>query len=275
MSATPIPRTLSMTIFGDLDISTIRQQPPGRNPARTYLVEPHEQAKSFEFVRKKLSEGRQAYVICPLVDRSEHIAARSAEQMVTQLRAGPLAKCRIGLVHGRMDDEERDTAMEAFRTGTIQVLVSTLVVEVGIDVPNATVMVIMDAERFGLSQLHQLRGRISRGSYPGFCFLFTTTDNPQSAARLQVVANTSDGFLIADEDLKLRGPGEFVGTRQHGLPELRIGDLIRDAELIRTARDDAHRMIATDPRLELPEHALLRETMVRRLGAQMDLASAG
>jgi ATP-dependent DNA helicase RecG len=174
-----------------------------------------------------------------------------------------------------MDDEERDTAMEAFRTGTIQVLVSTLVVEVGIDVPNATVMVIMDAERFGLSQLHQLRGRISRGSYPGFCFLFTTTDNPQSAARLQVVANTSDGFLIADEDLKLRGPGEFVGTRQHGLPELRIGDLIRDAELIRTARDDAHRMIATDPRLELPEHALLRETMVRRLGAQMDLASAG
>jgi ATP-dependent DNA helicase RecG len=275
MSATPIPRTLTMTMFGDLDISVIREQPPGRKPVRTYLVEPQEQGKSFDFVRKKLSEGRQAYVICPLVERSDNVPVRSAEQMASQLRSGQLARFPIGLVHGRMEDAAREAAMESFRSGQTQVLVSTLVVEVGIDVPNATVMIIVDAERFGLSQLHQLRGRISRGSYPGFCFLFAAPNNPDAAARLQILVDTPDGFKIAEEDLRLRGPGEFLGARQHGMPDLRIGDLVRDVEIIGLARDDARRIVAADPHLQQPQHAPLRQAMIRRFGAAMELADAG
>jgi ATP-dependent DNA helicase RecG len=275
MSATPIPRTLTMTVFGDLDVSIIREQPPGRKPLRTYLVEPQDQAKSFDFVRKKLTEGRQAYVICPLVERSDNVSVQSAEQMASQLRAGQLSQHSIGLVHGRMDDTARQAAMDAFRTGQTQVLVSTLVVEVGIDVPNATVMIILDAERFGLSQLHQLRGRISRGAYPGFCFLFATPSNPDTAMRLRVLVNTPDGFTIAEEDLRLRGPGEFLGARQHGVPELRLGDIVRDAELIRLARDDARQIIASDPQLDQPDHVPLRQAMLRRFGTVLELADAG
>jgi ATP-dependent DNA helicase RecG len=275
MSATPIPRTLTMTVFGDLDVSIIREQPPGRKPVRTYAVEPAEQGKSFEFVRKKLAEGRQAYVVCPLVEPSAKVAIRSAEQMAAQLRAGEFARFRVGLVHGRMDETAREAAMQAFRAGQTQVLVSTLVVEVGIDVPNATVMIILDAERFGLSQLHQLRGRISRGSYPGFCFLFATPNNPDAAARLRALVDTTDGFKIAETDLELRGPGEFLGTRQHGLSELRVGNLLRDAELIREARDDARKIIKHDPQLEQPEHRPLRDAMLRRFGKLLELASAG
>ncbi len=275
MSATPIPRTLTMTIFGDLDVSIIREQPPGRKPLRTYLVEPKEQANSFDFVRKKLIEGRQAYVICPLVDQSQKTDVRSAEQMAAQLRAGPLSRFRVGVVHGRMDERKRDAVMESFRDGETQVLVSTLVVEVGIDVPNATAMIIVDAERFGLSQLHQLRGRIARGSYPGFCFLLASPNNPDAAARLQALVDSSDGFRIAEEDLRLRGPGEFLGTRQHGMPELRVGDLIRDTELIRQARDDAWHIVATDPQLLQPNHEKLRDAMLRRFGSFLELANVG
>jgi ATP-dependent DNA helicase RecG len=275
MSATPIPRTLTMTIFGDLDVSTIREQPPGRKPVRTYLVEAKDYLKSFDFVRKKLNEGRQAFVICALVDRSDKVPVKSAEETAVQLQSGQFAQFRVGLVHGRMDDDARTAAMRAFRAGQTQVLVSTLVVEVGIDVPNATIMIIMDAERFGLSQLHQLRGRISRGSYPGNCFLFSTSEQPEAVERLQVLVDTPDGFTIAEEDLRLRGPGEFMGARQHGLPELHIGDLVRDAELIRSARDDARQLIASDPRLAQPEHAALRQAMFRKFETVLDLADAG
>jgi ATP-dependent DNA helicase RecG len=275
MSATPIPRTLTMTLFGDLDISTLHELPPGRRPVRTYVVQPNEQAKSLDFVRKKLAEGRQAYVICPLVGPSDRVSVRSAEQMAAQLRSGALAPHKVGLVHGRLDDEARDAAMQAFRTGESRVLVGTSVVEVGIDVPNATVIVIMDAERFGLSQLHQMRGRVSRGSYPGVCFLFAELHHPEAAARLRILEGTTDGFRVAEEDLRLRGPGEFLGSKQHGVPELRIGDLVRDAELIRIARDDAREIIARDPQLQQPEHTLLRSTMLRRFGTTLELADVG
>jgi ATP-dependent DNA helicase RecG len=275
MSATPIPRTLTMTVFGDLDVSTLREQPPGRKPVRTYAVEPAEQAKSFEFVRRKLVEGRQAYVVCPLVEESAKITARSAEQMAAQFRSGEFARFHVGLVHGRMEDAAREAAMDAFRAGQTQVLVSTLVVEVGIDVPNATVMIVVDAQRFGLSQLHQLRGRIARGAYPGFCFLFAAPESLQAAARLRALVDSTDGFKIAEEDLRLRGPGEFLGTRQHGLPELRVGDLLRDAELIQLARDEARQIVASDPLLEQAEHRSLRDAMLRRFGNVLESASAG
>jgi ATP-dependent DNA helicase RecG len=275
MTATPIPRTLTLTVFGDLDVSTVRDQPPGRQPVRTYLVEPEDRPKTYEFVRKKLTEGRQAYVICPLIGQSEGQQLRSAEVMAAELRRGEFARFRIGLVHGRMNEQQRDAGMAAFRAGQTQVLVSTIVVEVGVDVPNATVMVIADAQRFGLSQLHQLRGRISRGSYPGFCFLFGEPDNLEAVARLQAVVETSDGFRIAEEDLRMRGPGEFLGTRQHGLPDLRVGDLLRDGELISQARHDAWEIVRKDPQFEQPEHAKLRDAMLRRFGAALELATVG
>ncbi len=275
MTATPIPRTLTMTVFGDVDISTIREPPPGRRPVRTYLVEGDEQAKSYEFVRKKLAEGRQAYVICPLVEQSETVDLRSAEQMAAELQRGEFSRFRVGLVHGRMDDKRREVVMESFRAGKLQVLVSTVVIEVGIDIPNATVMIVTDAQRFGLSQLHQLRGRIARGSHPGFCFLFAAPNNPEAAARLQVMVDTTDGFRIAEEDLKIRGPGEFLGTRQHGLPEFCVGDLVRDADLIRTARDDAREIVRRDPHLEHPDHLALRTALHSRFGGVLELAGVG
>jgi ATP-dependent DNA helicase RecG len=275
MSATPIPRTLTLTVFGDLDVSTIREQPPGRQPVRTYLVEGEEQAKAYDFARSKLGEGRQAYVICPLVVESELVDLRAAEQMAVELRRGEFARFRLGLVHGQMSDATRDAAMQQFRSGQTHLLVSTAVVEVGIDVPNATVMIIVDAQRFGLSQLHQLRGRIARGSYPGFCFLFAEPNNYEAAARLQALVNTTDGFRIAEEDLRLRGPGEFLGTRQHGLPDLIVGDLLRDTDLLTQAREDAWEIVRNDPQLQHPAHVRMRKAMVRRFGTALELATVG
>jgi ATP-dependent DNA helicase RecG len=275
MTATPIPRTLTMTVFGDLDVSTIREQPRGRQPVRTYLVDEAERLRALEFVRGKLAEGRQAYMICPLVEQSEATDLAAAAQVAERLRSGHFARFRIGLLHGRMSDADKEAAMQAFRTGQTQLLVSTVVVEVGVDVPNASVMVISDAQRFGLLQLHQLRGRVARGPHPGFCFLFGDPSSEEAAARLQAVVDTSDGFRIAEEDLRLRGPGEFLGTRQHGLSELRVGDLVRDEVLIVRAREDATGMVRDDPRLEQPAHAPLREAMLRRWGASLELAGVG
>ena len=275
MTATPIPRTLTMTVFGDLDVSLIHTQPPGRQKVRTYLVGPQEQTQALEFVARKVSEGRQAYCICPLVEESELLDLRSAEGMLSELSRGPLAGFRLGLIHGRMTEDEKHTAMQQFRSGKIQVLVSTLVVEVGVDVPNATVIVVVDAQRFGLSQLHQLRGRTARGKYPGFCFLLADKRNPESTARLQILVDTNDGFRIAEEDLRMRGPGEFLGTRQHGLTELRVGNLLGDFKLIRQAREDAFGIVRQDPELELPEHRVLFKAMMRRFGSLIELASVG
>jgi ATP-dependent DNA helicase RecG len=272
MTATPIPRTLTMTVFGDLDLTTIRDQPPGRQPVRTYLVKSADRTRSFDFVCRKLKEGRQAYVICPLVADSETLDLRSAERTAAELGKGEFAGFTVGLVHGRLSDVEKEAAMRRFREGRTHVLVSTIVVEVGVDVPNATLMMVLDAERFGLSQLHQLRGRIARGSYPGYCFLFASPRTADASERLEAVASTSDGFRIAEEDLRIRGPGEFLGTRQHGLPELRVADLIRDVELISEARRDAIAIVLADPELQLPEHQPLKQAMLDRFGEALELA---
>jgi ATP-dependent DNA helicase RecG len=275
MTATPIPRTLSMTLFGDLDVTTLRDAPPGRQTVHTYCPPADDRQKWWEFFRKKLREGRQGYVITPLVEGSEPIQAASLEETYEALANGELEAFRIGLVHGRMAPHEKQAAMEAFRNRKTQVLVATSVVEVGVDVPNATLMTIESAERFGLAQLHQLRGRISRGSFPGYCCLFSGATTPEAQQRLEALVASHDGFELAELDFRLRGPGDLLGTRQHGLPPLRIADLVRDADVVELAREDARSLVATDPGLGEPRHALLRRMALVRYGKSLDLGDVG
>ncbi|MEK6249460.1 MAG: ATP-dependent DNA helicase RecG, partial [Planctomycetales bacterium] len=246
MTATPIPRTVTMALFGDLDVTTMRDFPPGRQLVQTYLASESERAKWWDFYRKKIKEGRQGYVIAPLIDESDHWEVASLSEAYEQLANGELEEFRLGMMHGRMSGKEKDAVMAEFHEGHIQVLVSTTVVEVGVDVPNATLMTIEGAERFGLAQLHQLRGRISRGMHPGYCSLFAEPTGEESQARLEAFVQTSDGFELAEVDFRLRGPGDLFGTRQHGLPPFRIADLVRDAEIVKLAQQDAQKMLATD-----------------------------
>jgi ATP-dependent DNA helicase RecG len=275
MTATPIPRTITMTLYGDLDISTIADRPAGRQSVHTYLVRPEQKAKWWEFVRKKLNEGRQAYVVVPLVEESESIATANLEATFEELAHGELADFRLGLVHGRLAADEKDSAMHAFREGRTQVLVATSVVEVGIDVPNATLMTIAGAERFGLAQLHQMRGRISRGPHPGYCAVFADVQSEEIIERLQAFVDTTDGFRLAELDLEMRGPGDLLGTRQHGLPPFRMADLGRDSAVVKEARDDAQKLVAADPGLKLPEHEKLRRMVLSRYGQSLDLGDVG
>ncbi|HXT60538.1 MAG TPA: ATP-dependent DNA helicase RecG [Pirellulales bacterium] len=275
MTATPIPRTVAMTQFGDLDVSTLRDAPPGRQPVNTYLAGPAERERWWEFFRKKLREGRQGYVIVPLVEAAEDIEAASLDEAYESLAHGPLEAFRLGLLHGRMSSAAKLAAMEAFRKGETQALVATTVVEVGIDVPNATLMTIETGERFGLAQLHQLRGRVSRGAQAGFCCLFSETANDETRRRLEAFVGTTDGFKLAELDFELRGPGDLLGTRQHGLPPLRIADLVRDAQLLEEARRDAQQLVALDPGLALPEHERLRTMTLKRYGRVLELGDVG
>ncbi len=275
MTATPIPRTVSMTVFGDLDVSTIRESPPGRQPVHTYLANDEKRSQWWEFVRKKLGEGRQCFAIAPLVSESESQSCASAEQLYEQLSGGELQGFRLGLVHGQMSVADKEATMQAFGRNDVSVLVATSVVEVGIDIPNATVMTIESGERFGLSQLHQLRGRISRGSHPGYLCVFADAQTADAQQRLDAFAKTNDGFELADVDFQLRGPGDLFGTRQHGLPPLRIADLRRDTRELDAARRDARELIAGDPELAQPEYALLRERVISRYGSALDLGDVG
>ena len=275
MTATPIPRTVTMTLFGDLDISTLREPPPGRHKVSTYLVAPDGEERWWEFFGRKLREGRQGYVVTPLVEGSEQIQAANLEEAYEALANGPLEAFRLGLLHGRMSSEEKEGVMRAFERGEIQVLVSTSVVEVGIDVPNATLMTIQGGERFGLAQLHQLRGRISRGRQPGICGVFADPQTEEARKRLQAFVKTTDGFELAEVDFRLRGPGELFGTRQHGLPPMLIADLVRDAAVLEEARRDAIALVAQDPGLARPEHARLRRMVLARYGRALDLADVG
>lgn len=275
MTATPIPRTIFMTLFGDLEVSTLRAPPPGRQSVNTYVSAEGQREQWWEFFRKKLREGRQGYVIAPLVDESDSLELSSVQRIYEQLTNGPLEEFRLAYVHGRMSAEEKDAVMRDFSGGQTQVLVATSVVEVGIDVPNATLMTIENGERFGLAQLHQLRGRISRGRHPGFLCVFAGPQSDDARCRLDAFTRSNDGFELAEIDFRLRGPGDLLGTRQHGLPPLRIADLQRDTDILEEARRDALALIAEDPELRRPELALLSRMTARRYGASLELGDVG
>ena len=271
MTATPIPRTLAMTVFGDLDVSTIDELPPGRGRTVTRCVSPGKLAEVYDFVRGKLAAGQQAYFVYPLVNPSPDLALTAGRQAYEELAAGPLADFAVGLVHGQLPAATKESVMADFREGKIQVLVASVVVEVGLDVPAANVMVVMHAERFGLAQLHQLRGRVGRGAADAACILVSDARNPTAKRRLAVLDATGDGFKIAEEDLRIRGPGEMFGTRQHGLPALRVADLVEDFELLRMARRDASVLMASDPGLSDPHHQRLRRDLLRAYGGKLPL----
>ncbi len=275
MTATPIPRSVALTLFGDLDVSTLRDSPPGRQPVNTYLATEEQRAKWWDFFRRKLREGRQGFVVTPLLDESEATAAASVAATYESLANGELEEFRLGLIHGRMAAAEKDAVMDRFRAGETQVLVSTSVVEVGVDVPNATLMTIEDGQRFGLAQLHQLRGRISRGKFPGFCCVFGDPQTDESRERLQAFVASTDGFALAETDFKLRGPGDIFGTHQHGLPPLRIADLLRDDSLLEEARRDAQALVTADSGLARDEHAKLQRMMMVRYGKALELGDVG
>jgi ATP-dependent DNA helicase RecG len=276
MTATPIPRTVALSVFGDLDVTVLRGLPPGRQPVRTRRVPADRREQIYEHLRQGLRAGRQGYVICPLVEGSAgNEEVRAATETFEELRSGPFRDFRLALVHGRLSEERKASVMDDFRAGRVDLLVGTTVLEVGVDVPNATLLVVEHAERFGLSQLHQLRGRISRGTVPGECFLFGEPATEEAEKRLQTVTRSSDGFALAEADLRLRGTGEFFGARQHGAGELRFGSLILDAELLGKARKDAFALVAADTGLTRPEHAALRAAVERRYGATLELSEVG
>lgn len=266
MSATPIPRTLGLILYGDLNVSVLDELPPGRQVIETYRVGTSYRPRIYKFIEKHIERGLQAYIVCPLVEEGETDLA-PAEEYCARLQNGVFHHRRVGLLHGRMKPKEKDAVMRAFSAGEIDILVSTVVVEVGVDVPNAAVMVIENAERFGLSQLHQLRGRVGRGKEKSTCILVSDAQNEEAKARFQILCETTDGFKIADADLKLRGPGDFFGTRQHGLPALRISDLLRDTKMLETVQNEAQTLLKSDPALAAPEYAALHRQLEKMFAA--------
>ena len=275
MSATPIPRTLALIIYGDLDVSVIDELPPGRTPVETFLVGEDKRARMYQFVRRQVAEGRQVYIVCPAVEEAQpspegvepppgFADLKAVTAYAKDLQEGVFPDLRVGFVHGRLKPREKEAAMAAFAGGALDVLVSTTVIEVGVDVPNASLIIVENADRFGLSQLHQLRGRVGRGKHQSYCVLITSNRNQETRARLKVLTQTTDGFRISEEDLKLRGPGDFFGKRQHGLPQMRIADLAGDTRLLKEAQEAAQALLAEDPTLDRPEHQPLKE-QIRRL----------
>ncbi|MEE9488183.1 MAG: ATP-dependent DNA helicase RecG [Candidatus Brocadiales bacterium] len=269
MTATPIPRSLSLTLFGDLDISIIDQLPPGRTPVQTEWVTKKMEGQTYGLIREELKKGRQVFVVYPLVEESEKLDLKSATEGAGTFRR-EFPEFKTGLLHGRLKQDVKDVIMNDFRQKEIDILVSTIVIEVGIDIPNATVMVIEHAERFGLAQLHQLRGRVGRSGERSYCLLFADPKSADSRSRLQTIVNCGDGFRIAEEDLRIRGPGAFFGTRQHGMPDYRVADLTRDVALLKTARDDAFKMVENDPALS--KYPLLKKTVLDRYTSRIILS---
>ncbi len=274
MSATPIPRTLALIIYGDLDVSVIDELPPGRTPVQTFAVGEDKRARMYGFVRRQVQEGRQVYIVCPAVEETDDLPAwndlysppmdmKAVTTYAKDLQEKVFPDLRVGLVHGKMKPRDKETAMADFMSGKTQVLVSTTVIEVGVDVPNASLMVVENAERFGLSQLHQLRGRVGRGRHQSFCVLVSASKSDTSRERLRALCATNDGFQIAEEDLRLRGPGDFFGKRQHGLPQLKVADFASDMELLKEAKGAADGLIAADPDLSKPEHKPLKAQIQR------------
>lgn len=264
MTATPIPRTLTLTVYGDLDVSIIDQLPPGRKPIKTHWKRGGERAQVYDTLRRLLQEGRQAYVICSLIEENEKLQARAATELAGHLQTHVFPEFKVGLLHGQMKASEKEEIMSRFRDRELNLLVSTTVIEVGVDVPNASVIVIEDADRFGMAQLHQLRGRVGRGSTQSYCLLIGDPKTDDGASRLTTMAQTTDGFLISEEDLKLRGPGDFYGTRQSGLQALPFVDVLRDVPVLKEARDEAFALLQRDPKLAQPEHAAIKAVVRTR-----------
>jgi ATP-dependent DNA helicase RecG len=271
MTATPIPRTLALTLYGDLDLSIIDEMPPGRQTIATRWLTPKERERAYSFIQAQIEKGRQAFIICPLVEESEKTEARSAIEEHKRLQTQVFPRLKLGLLHGRMKAGEKEKVMMTFRDGQTHILVSTSVVEVGIDVPNATVILIEGANRFGLAQLHQFRGRVGRGEHKSYCLLLADTVTPEAENRLQAVEKTNNGFDLAEKDLQMRGPGEFFGTRQSGLPDLKLVKLT-DTKLLELARKEAQLIFEKDPMLEQPQHRLLVRQLENFWKSESDLS---
>ncbi|MCM8765437.1 MAG: ATP-dependent DNA helicase RecG [Candidatus Omnitrophica bacterium] len=274
MTATPIPRTLALTLYGDLDISTLYELPKGRGKVFTYWVSEEKRNEVYDFIKEEIRKGRQAFIVYPLIEESEVLDVKSATQMYEELKERVFGEFRIGLLHGRLSSEEKNRVMQDFKEKRIDVLVSTLVIEVGIDIPNVTVIVVENAERFGLAQLHQLRGRIGRGKFPSYCILFSSAKTEEARQRLTALVRIQDGFKIAEEDLKIRGPGDFFGARQHGFPEIKMGDILKDMQILELSRKEAFSLLQYDPELKSPQHKIIWENLKERF-PQLELLSVG
>ncbi len=274
MTATPIPRTLALTVYGDLDISIIRELPKGRKPIATYWVEESKRSEAYNFVKEEIGGGRQAYVVCPMIEGTG-AQVSGAEEIFKKLKNEIFSSYEVGLLHGRMNSKDKENVMKDFKKGKIKVLVSTIVIEVGIDVANATVMLIENAERFGLAQLHQLRGRVGRGTHESYCILLSDPKTEEASERLRAIEGTLDGFQIAEADLSIRGPGEFFGTHQHGLPEIKFGNILKDFAIMERARKEAFGIIAKDPDLSEEHHGKLKESVFARFKGKLDLIRVG
>ena len=261
MTATPIPRTLALILYSDLDISVIDELPPGRQQVKTYVVGEDMRQRIYAFIEKNINLGNQAYIVCPMVEESDATELKSVVEFAERLKTEVFPKIPVGFIHGKMKNSEKDLIMSSFLSGEIKILVSTTVIEVGVNVPNATLMVVENAERFGLAQLHQLRGRVGRGSDQSYCVLFTESDSKDTKERMEIMARTTDGFEIARKDLELRGPGEIFGTRQHGLPEMKIGDISNDSDILNLASKAADSVLKADPSLKAEENSLIRKSL--------------
>lgn len=270
MTATPIPRTLALILYGDLDISIIDELPPGRKPIKTYAVDEAMRERINNFIREKVKEGRQVYIVCPLVEESEEIEAKSAVVTAEEISSKVFSDLKVGIIHGKMKSQEKEAVMKSFVSGEISILVSTTIIEVGVNVPNATLMVVENAERFGLAQLHQLRGRVGRGAEQSFCVLFNQSKSQVSKERMKIMSQSNDGFVISEKDLEIRGPGDFFGTKQHGLPELRIANLYRDIEILKLAQEDVKKLLEDDPGLR--QNSGLKQYLAVFFGGRVTLS---
>jgi len=273
MTATPIPRTLSLTLYGDLDASVIDEMPSGRRETETIIADQKHRDEAYELIRQQVAIGRQAFVVTALVDESDKVELKAATAEAERLKSKVFPDLKVAVIHGQMKSEDKENVMNAFRAGDLDILIATTVIEVGIDVPNATVMLIENAEHFGLSQLHQLRGRIGRGEHKSFCVLFADPATDDAKERIKAFAGTTDGFALAEADLRIRGEGQLFGTRQSGLPDLKIASVIRDFPVLQEARDDAFALVGKDP--ELKEHQRQLDEVKKRFGDRMGWLLSG
>ena len=271
MTATPIPRTLALILYGDLDISIIDELPPNRKKVDTFAVKKNMEERVNNFVKKQINEGRQAYIVCPLVEENEEMDLKSVEELTKKYKEETFSEYKVEYLHGKMKAKEKDAIMEKFKNGEIDILISTTVIEVGVNVPNASIMVVENAERFGLAQLHQLRGRVGRGEYQSYCILKYEGNGKVVQERMKIMTSTNDGFIISEKDLELRGSGEFFGIKQHGLPEFKIANLFEDIEMLKMVQSLAIRIIEKDEKLEKPENKLLNKMVEKKFKDRIEI----